>query len=133
FTDNAATSVFYQAVNQVSEKYYTDDRKPVYDSNPQVRTAFDLGIKAATAGITAGQSSFESAWSAGMAQGQYAAVSAPSWMLNSIRSTAPDTAGKWDLAAVPGGGGNWGGSYLTVPKQGKNTDKALALAEWLTA
>ncbi|MGM1064393.1 ABC transporter substrate-binding protein [Saccharothrix sp. Mg75] len=124
FTDNAATSVFYQAVNQVSEKYYSEDRKPVYDSNPQVRTAFDLGIKAATAGITAGQSSFESAWSAGMAQGAYAAVSAPSWMLNSIRSTAPDTAGKWDIARIPGGSGNWGGSYLAIPKRAQNPQAA---------
>ena len=124
FTDNAATSVFYQAVNQVSEKYYSEDRKLVYSTNPQVKAAFDLGIKAATAGITAGQTSFESAWSAGMAQGQYAAVSAPSWMLNSIRSTAPDTAGKWDIAKIPGGAGNWGGSYLAIPKRAQNPQAA---------
>jgi cellobiose transport system substrate-binding protein len=124
FTDNAATSVFYQAVNQVSAKYYSEDRKLVYDTNPEVKAAFDLGIKAATAGITAGQSSFESAWSAGMAQGQYAAVSAPSWMLNSIRSTAPDTKGKWDIARIPGGSGNWGGSYLAIPKRAKNPQAA---------
>jgi len=124
FTDNAATSVFYQAVNQVSEKYYSEDRKLVYSTNPQVKAAFDLGIKAATAGITSGQSSFETAWSAGLAQGQYAAVSAPSWMLNSIRSTAPDTKGKWDIAKIPGGSGNWGGSYLAIPKRAKNPQAA---------
>ncbi|GGP79947.1 extracellular solute-binding protein [Saccharothrix coeruleofusca] len=124
FTDNAATSVFYQAVNQVSEKYYSEDRKLVYETNPQVKAAFELGIKAATAGITAGQSSFESAWSAGMAQGQYAAVSAPSWMLNTIRSTAPDTNGKWNIAKIPGGSGNWGGSYLAIPKRAKNPQAA---------
>ncbi|WP_367129404.1 ABC transporter substrate-binding protein [Saccharothrix sp. HUAS TT1] len=124
FTDNAATSVFYQAVNQVSEKYYSADRKLIYSTNPQVKAAFDLGIKAATAGITSGQSSFESAWSAGMAQGQYAAVSAPSWMLNSIRSTAPDTKGKWDIAKIPGASGNWGGSYLAIPKRAKNPEAA---------
>ena len=26
-----------------------------------------------------------------------------------------DNAGKWDIATVPGGGGNWGGSFLAVP------------------
>ncbi|MFD7657493.1 ABC transporter substrate-binding protein [Actinosynnema sp. NPDC059797] len=124
FTDNAATSVFYQAVNPVSQKYYDGDHELIYDSNPEVRAAFDLGIKAATAGITAGQSSFENAWSAGMAQGQYAAVSAPSWMLNSIRSNAPDTAGKWDIAKIPGGSGNWGGSYLAIPKRAQNPQAA---------
>lgn len=125
FVDNAETSVFYQAVNQVSQKYYDNkDRKPIYDSNPEVRAAFDLGIKAATAGITAKQTSFETAWSAGMAQGQYATVAAPSWMLNSIRSTAPDTKGKWDIARIPGGSGNWGGSYLAIPKRAQNPQAA---------
>lgn len=124
FVDNAATSVFYQAVNQVSEKYYSDSRELVYDRNPQVRAAFDIGIKAATSGITAGQTSFESAWSAGLTQGQYAAVAAPSWMLNSIRSTAPDTKGKWGIAKIPGGAGNWGGSYLAIPKRAQNPQAA---------
>jgi hypothetical protein len=32
-----------------------------------------------------------------------------------------------------GGGGNWGGSFLTIPKQGKNQQEAYKLAEWLTA
>jgi len=40
----------------------------------------------------------------------------------------------WDIADVfPGGGGNWGGSYLTVPAQGKNVEAATELAAWLTA
>ena len=39
--------------------------------------------------------------------------------------------GKWDIAAIPGGGGNWGGSFLTVPKQGKNVDEAYKFIEWM--
>ena len=40
----------------------------------------------------------------------------------------------WDIADVfPGGGGNWGGSYLTVPAQGKHTEAAKKFADWLTA
>ncbi|MET1073913.1 MAG: extracellular solute-binding protein, partial [Umezawaea sp.] len=35
--------------------------------------------------------------------------------------------------AFPNGGGNWGGSYLSVPKQSKNAKKAAELAAWLTA
>ncbi|MGX7826416.1 ABC transporter substrate-binding protein [Actinokineospora sp. 24-640] len=124
FIDNAATSVFYQAVNQGTQKYYDENRDPVYDTNPQVRSAFDLGIKAATSGITAGKTSFENAWSAGMAQGDFAVVAAPSWMLNAIRSNAPDTTGKWDIARIPGGSGNWGGSYLAIPKRAQNPQAA---------
>jgi len=33
----------------------------------------------------------------------------------------------------PGGGGNWGGSYLTVPAQSPHPEEAAKLAAWLTA
>jgi cellobiose transport system substrate-binding protein len=124
FVDNAATSVFYQAVNQGSEKYYDPQGNPVYATNPQVRQAFDYGLQAVQAGITAKQSSFTSGWNAGMNQGQFATVAAPSWMLNSIRTNAPGTKGKWDIASIPGKSGNWGGSYLAIPKNAKNPKAA---------
>ena len=57
----------------------------------------------------------------------------PSWMLGVIEGNAAGVKG-WDIAnTFPGGGGNWGGSFLTVPTQGKNQDAAKKLADWLTA
>ena len=32
-----------------------------------------------------------------------------------------------------GGGGNWGGSFLTIPKQGKHVDAAYKFLTWLVA
>ncbi len=124
FVDNAATSIFYQAVNQGPQKYYDSDGKPVYDKSPQVKAGFDYALKAIEAGITAKQSSFSTGWSAGMGQGQFAAMAAPSWMLNAIRTNAPATKGKWDIATIPGAAGNWGGSYLAIPKGAKNAKAA---------
>lgn len=124
FVDNAETSVFYQAVNQGPEKFYDSNHQLAYDRSPQVRTAFNLALKTIAAGISAKQSSFTSGWSAAMTQGQFAAVAAPSWMLNMIRTTAPQTSGKWDIATIPGGAGNWGGSYLAIPKNAKNPQAA---------
>ncbi|MGN9844452.1 ABC transporter substrate-binding protein [Nonomuraea sp. H19] len=124
FVDNAGTSVFYQAVNQGPMKYYDPSGNVVYSTSPQVKTAFDLGIKAAQAGITAKQSSFSEGWSAGMGKGQFAVISAPAWLLGQIERNAPDTKGKWDIATIPGGAGNWGGSYLAIPKGAKNPKAA---------
>ena len=43
-------------------------------------------------------------------------------------------AGKWAITdAFPDGGGNWGGSYLTVPATSPHQKEAAALAAWLTA
>ncbi|MFY1688635.1 ABC transporter substrate-binding protein [Plantactinospora sp. WMMB782] len=124
FLDNTPTSIFYQAVNQGTERYYDANRQLSYDKNPQVKAAFDLTLKVAAAGISAKQSSFSTGWTAGMTKGDFAVVSAPAWMLNNIRTNAPDTAGKWDIATVPGGSGNWGGSYLAIPKRAKNPKAA---------
>jgi cellobiose transport system substrate-binding protein len=126
FVDNAPTSIFYQAVNQGSQKYYTDDGELIHDRNEEVRNAFDLALEAIDAGITARQSTFTEGWSAAMQHSDYAVVAAPSWLLNSIRNTAPDTAGQWDVATIPGGAGNWGGSYLTIPANAKNPEAAWA-------
>ncbi len=124
FVDNAATSVFYQAVNQGPQKYYDSGGQVVYGTSAQVKEGFDYALKAVEAGITAKQSSFSAGWSAGMGQGQFAVVAAPSWMLNAIRSNAPATKGNWDVAAVPGAVGNWGGSYLAIPKNARNAKAA---------
>ena len=124
FVDNTPTSVFFQAVNQGSERYYDADRKLSYDRNPQVKAAFDLTLKTFASGISAKQTSWSTGWTAGMSKGDFAVISAPSWMLNAIRTNAPRTAGKWDVATIPGGSGNWGGSYLAIPKRAKNAKAA---------
>jgi cellobiose transport system substrate-binding protein len=124
FLDNTPTSVFFQAVNQGSERYYDADHKLSYNKNPQVKAAFDLTLKIFAAGISAKQTSFSTGWTAAMTKGDFAVVSAPSWLLNQIKTNAPGTAGKWDIATVPGGSGNWGGSYLAIPKRAKNPKAA---------
>ncbi|MFN8074103.1 MAG: ABC transporter substrate-binding protein [Kineosporiaceae bacterium] len=124
FLDNAATSVYFQAVNQGSERYYSPDKEPVYDTNPQVKDAFDLTVKFIESGVIAKQSTFSAGWTAAMNKGDYAVIAAPSWMLNAIRTNAPSTSGKWDIAKIPGGAGNWGGSYLAIPKRAKNVTAA---------
>jgi cellobiose transport system substrate-binding protein len=53
-------------------------------------------------------------------------------MVGYIQGQAGDAGnGKWDVASLPGGGGNWGGSFWTIPKQGKNIDEAYKFVEWM--
>jgi cellobiose transport system substrate-binding protein len=124
FVDNTSTSVFFQNVNQGSERYYDASRNLSYDRNPQIKAAFDLALKIHTSGITSKITSWSPGWTAGMGKGAFATMSAPSWMLNAIRTNAPNTSGKWDVATIPLGSGNWGGSYLAIPKRAKNPQAA---------
>src|SRR5205085_8201528 len=51
-----------------------------------------------------------------------------------IKGDAGDAfAGKWDVAKIPGGGGNWGGSFLAVPTQSKHQKAAVELVKFLTS
>ena len=58
-------------------------------------------------------------------------------MRSVIRDNTGDPAPKgvvWDVADVfPGGGGNWGGSYLAVPKSSPHQEQAQEFAAWITA
>ena len=72
-------------------------------------------------------------WTASFQNDGFATMACPGWMLGVIEGNAEGVEG-WDIADVfPGGGGNWGGSYLTVPTQGEHPEEAKEFAAWLTA
>ena len=74
------------------------------------------------------------AWNAGFKNGTFATIACPAWMTGYIKEQAGDAnSGKWDIASVPGGGGNWGGSFLAVPTASNHQDVAIELAVFLTS
>jgi cellobiose transport system substrate-binding protein len=116
-----------------SEKFYDASGKVIYKTNPAVKAAFDLTAEAAEDGLVGNQTQFQPAWDTTIANGKFAAMSCPPWMLGYIKGKSKaDAKGKWDVAQAPKSG-NWGGSFLAVPKAGKNTEEAAKLAAWLTA
>lgn len=129
FVDNVETSVFFSTVNQVSEKYYSPDGELVYDTNPEVEEAFDVAVRAYEAGISAGIAAWSSGSAPGRANGAFAVTTAPSWILAGIETDAPDTAGQWRIASIPGVGGNWGGSVIAIPARAKNPEAAWQYIE----
>jgi cellobiose transport system substrate-binding protein len=131
---DAASNVFSAMVGQADKGYYGPDGQIVVKTNPAVRNAWDTTVSAIQAGESAAIPAFTPQWNTGFAKGQFATVTCPSWMMAEIKTNAPQAAGKWSMTRIPGtGGGNWGGSYLTVPLQSRHIRSAVALAEWLTA
>jgi len=127
-------TVMYRAVlGQADVGLYDSSDNVVVETNPAVRAAFNKTIEALGAGLSAKIEAFSPEWNAGFQEGGFATVACPSWMMAYIQDQAKDSAGKWDVAKIPGGSGNWGGSFLTLPKQGKNSKKAFELAKWLTS
>ncbi|MGC9667464.1 extracellular solute-binding protein [Planosporangium sp. 12N6] len=126
---DSATNIFNPVLSQQPVGLFSPDEKLQMDGGPKV--AFDTATAAIAAGLSANLVSFQTGWDQGFVNGSFAVLACPAWMLGHIKDTAPGTSGKWDIAAVPGGGGNWGGSFLTVPKQGKHTKEAYDLVQWL--
>ncbi|HEV2783527.1 MAG TPA: extracellular solute-binding protein [Actinophytocola sp.] len=130
---DAGGHVFTGILGNDKETFYNAGGDLIVESNPAVRAAWDQTVRAIKGGQSAALPEFTPEWNTGFQQGQFATVTCPAWMMGYIKSNAAATAGKWDIARIPGGSGNWGGSYVTVPTQGKNIKAAVELAKWLTA
>ena len=115
---DAGSNVFNAIIGQLNPAYYDAHGKVVVGSNPKVKAAWKTTMSAIQAHETAGLAAFSNDWNTGFKKGTFATVTCPAWMMGYIQGQAPKHKGKWDIASVPGGGGNWGGSFLTIPKQG---------------
>jgi len=99
-----------------------------------IRQAYDQTLAMIADGLSAGYKSFSDQWNAGFKQGTFATIACPAWMLGYIQGQAGDgNKGKWDVTTAPGGGGNWGGSWLAVPTQSKHPKEAAELVRFLTS
>jgi cellobiose transport system substrate-binding protein len=130
---DSGSNVFNAIIGQLNPAYYNAKGKVVVGSNPKVKAAWKLTMQAIQAHESAGLAAFSNDWNTGYKKATFATVTCPAWMMGYIQGQAPKSKGKWDIAAVPGGGGNWGGSFLTVPKQGSHTKEAYDLAKYLTS
>ncbi|WP_149205311.1 extracellular solute-binding protein [Actinotalea subterranea] len=131
FYDSGA-AVYQGMVNQLEAAYETPGTDEVIATeNADVKDIYDT-IMAHTE-LSAGLQQWGEDWNNSFQTDGFAVMLAPSWMLGVIEGQAEGVEG-WDIADVfPGGGGNWGGSFLTVPAQSKYPEEAKALADWLTA
>lgn len=129
------SQVFNAMQNQLDEGYLTKDDKLAIESNKDIKKNFDQVTAAGARGQTAKLAAFSPEWNTGFKEGAFATKTCPSWMLGVVKEQAgPENAGKWAVTdAFPNGGGNWGGSFLAVPKQSKHPKEAAELAAWLTA
>jgi cellobiose transport system substrate-binding protein len=130
---DSGSNVYNAMVGQLNPAYYDRSGKVIASTNPLVKAAWDLTMQAIAAKESAGFAAFSNDWNTGYKKGSFATVTCPAWMMGYIQGQAPATKGKWDIAAVPGTGGNWGGSFLAVPKQSKHAALAAELVKFLTS
>ncbi|GAA3735422.1 ABC transporter substrate-binding protein [Salinactinospora qingdaonensis] len=131
---DTVTQVYNTRVMQGADHTYFDRQgNLVIESNPAIEEGWQFAVEMVEADLTADVQVFTEAWTAGLQEGSFAVTTCPAWMLGQIKEAAgPELYGAWDVASVPGGGGNWGGSWLAVPTQSEHPQMAAELAKYLT-
>ncbi|GAA3834265.1 ABC transporter substrate-binding protein [Streptomyces phyllanthi] len=130
---DSASSVYNAALGGATERYYDKDGNVVWDKSKGVKDAWDVAMDVATSDMSAKLKQFDKPWDQGYANGTFATVACPAWMIGYIQEKSGDSGkGKWDVAAAPTAA-NWGGSFIGVPTASKHQKEAIALAKWLTA
>ena len=138
FMDNAG-AIYSAVVNQGTAKYYAANGSLLQldptkaGANKQVKAAYDATVKGLYYKIGSKIGQFTNGWYTGLNNGTFATVLAPAWMMDYIKQYAKSTSGKWDIASIPGGGGNQGGSMLTIPKYATHTQEAWDFLTWYLA
>ena len=125
---DSAGGTYQGMVNQLPAAYEDPETGEITATeNPEVADIYNQVLEA-SADQSAHLGQWSDDWFAGLSNGAFATMLCPGWMLGVIEGNAADTTG-WDIANVfPNGGGNWGGSYLTVPGNGANVGAAQELA-----
>ena len=128
--------LIYNAVrDQADGQIYFDKESGEFigNTNPQVKKAYDFTIKGIQEGWVANYALWAADWTQATNDGGFAVLPGPAWMLGNIKSNGPDSSGLWRIAQLPEGSGNWGGSFLSIPKQTKHAEEAYAFIEWMTS
>ncbi|MCR2801987.1 MULTISPECIES: ABC transporter substrate-binding protein [unclassified Microbacterium] len=128
--------VYMAQVNQLENAYEENDGTPIDLEGSDVEEIFTTILEHGTeGGQSAGVGQWTGDWDAYYNKDDgFATIMAPGWMLNIIKDRAGADFAGWDIADVlPGGGGNWGGAFLTVPTQSKHPEEAKKLAAYLTS
>lgn len=119
-------------LNQV-EYPFEDAENNVDVENPELEAVYATLTENVAKGLTTKHAQWSDDWVASFQNDGFATMPCPGWMLGVIEGNAEGVTG-WDIAdAFPGGGGNWGGSYLVVPEQSDHPKEAQEFAAWITA
>lgn len=114
--------------------YFDREGNFVASESPSVQTAFDMVMDLYDMEALGPFETWTDEWNAAMGAGGYAVSACPAWMTGVIEDTAgEENAGNWDVAQVPGGAGNWGGSWLGVTSNSEHPEEAAELVDFLTS
>ncbi len=140
FVDAVPDTAWYDSSGGLAQAMLNQVEFPFEDAdgnvnveNPELQALYETITGNIEKGLSTTNAQWSDDWTAAFQNDGFATMPCPGWMLGVIEGNAEGVEG-WDLAdAFPGGGGNWGGSYLVVPTQSEHPEEAKEFAAWITA
>jgi cellobiose transport system substrate-binding protein len=130
---DSGAGLFSAAVGAGGAKYTDASGDLIYDTNPVVKTAWDLAVDAIQSGLTTRLTPSSAAWDDALSQPLFATMACPSSMLAYIKDHAGTAGrGRWSVMRSPGAGHS-GGSYLGIPAASRHKAEAWDLLKFLTS
>ncbi|MCA1023657.1 ABC transporter substrate-binding protein [Halobacillus litoralis] len=97
-----------------------------------VKEAYDYAVELQDKGVVGSFEMWTPEWANALNKGEFAVEMAPAWLKGYMTENAPEGEGKWKVTTLPTDfAGNWGGSYVAIPSETKNSEEAYAFAQWL--
>lgn len=130
---DVAQTIIYTTVPDGEGLYFDKDGNSVVTSDRFVK-AFTVAKTIRDNGLDARITAWSNEWYEGFKKGTFATQLSGAWLLGHLKNwIAPDTTGNWAVSNLPDGiYGSWGGSFLSIPKQSKQQDKAWELIKYMT-
>lgn len=126
----------YRANMDALEKsYFNKDGELIIDQpDNEVKDAYDYAVSLHEKGYVGSYEMWTPEWASALNKGDFAVEMAPAWLKGYMTENAPEGKGNWRVATLPSEfAGNWGGSYVAIPKETENKEEAYEFAKWLVS
>ena len=118
---DAFTDIFTPLVEQQGHGWFTKAGELDYQ---KALKPLQRSVEARKRGVDAKIDWWGAEWNTGLKKNAFAALMGPCWMQGSLNTNAPEFNGKWRAIHAPEGDYNVGGSFWSIPQQGKHKEAA---------
>ncbi|MEG2087565.1 MAG: extracellular solute-binding protein [Angelakisella sp.] len=123
--------IFIYSMSQ-EDKLYLDRDGSFIGDQPHVRKCFDLAIEVNKGKYAYNVDNWTPEWNAAIDNGDIACFPGAYWMKQILYDASTSTKGNWRVTDMPGGAGNNGGSFISIPASSQHKEQAFKVIKWLT-
>ena len=106
----------------------------IENEDNKVKDAYDFAVELHQEGYVGSYEMWTPEWSTALNKGEFAVEMAPAWLKGYMTENASDAKGDWRVTTLPDQfAGNWGGSYVAIPKETKHSEETYKFAKWLVS